>query len=207
MYLYIFGALGTFSHLVLIYPPLMQKITIVGNDSAAKTALIIALSSPTLEIIDLRPGQIQTHISSVKASKLAIYVDEEPDRQIIDRLHGSVRSLVLIARYNSTPNINDLFIPITAFQNFAAKGILKEIRAINKFFDHFQSGTPKLNDIQRKVFLQLGDVVDLSDENNWNSLHLSRSKYFNILEQLRMLVDVEKNWQLIHLAKDPSQLS
>jgi hypothetical protein len=185
----------------------MQKITIVGNDSAAKTALIIALSSPTLEIIDLRPGQIQTHISSVKASKPAIYIDEEPDRQIIDRLHASIRSLVLIARYNSTPNINDLFIPITAFQNFAAKGILKEIRAINKFFDQSQSGTPKLNDIQRKVFLQLGDVVDLSDENNWNSLHLSRSKYFNILEQLRMLIDVEKNWQLIHLAKDPSQLS
>jgi hypothetical protein len=184
----------------------MQKITIVGNDSAAKTALIIALS-PTLEVIDLRPGQIQAHISTIRTNKLAIFIAEEPDRQIIDRLHGAVRSLVLIAKCNSTPNINDLFIPIATFQNLTAKGILKEIRAIKEFIDQSESRAPKLNDIQRKVFLQLGDVVDLSDENNWTSLHLSRSKYFNILEQLRMLIDVEKNWQLIHLAKDSSQLS
>lgn len=179
----------------------MQKIIIVGNDSVAKTALVIALNS-TLEITDLRPGQIQAHINSIKASKTVIFVAEEPDRQTIDRLHGLVKSLILIARYNSTPNINDLFVLIAPFQSFTAKGILKEIRAIREFIDQSQSQTPRLNEIQQKVFSRLGEVTDLSDENNWNLLHLSRSKYFNILEQLRMLLDVEKNWQLIQLARD-----
>jgi hypothetical protein len=181
----------------------MQKITIVGKDSDAKNALIIALS-PTFEIIDLRPGQIQAHASSIKINELAILVAEDPDRKIIDRLHGCARSLILIAKYNSTPNINDLFIPIATFQNFAAKGILREVQAIKEFIDESQSHVPKLNEIQQKVFLQLRNITDLSDENNWKSLHLSRSKYFSILEQLRMLIDVEKNWQLIHLAKDSS---
>jgi hypothetical protein len=183
----------------------MKKTTIVvvGQDSAAKNALIIALH-PTLEIIDLRPGQIQTNANIIKTSRSVIYVADEPDRQIIDRLHGLIKSLVLIARHNNIPNINDLFIPIAAFQNFAAKGILKEIQLITEFIDQSQLHTPKLNEIQQKVFLQLRNVTDLSDENNWNSLHLSRSKYFSILEQLRMLIDVEKNWQLIQLAKDAS---
>jgi hypothetical protein len=181
----------------------MQKITIVGNDSAAKNALIIALH-PTLEIIDFRPGQIQANANSIKTSESVIYVADEPDRQIIDRLHGLVKSLVLIGRHNITPNINDLFIPIAAFQNFAAKGILKEIQLIREFIDQSQPHAPKLNEIQYKVFSRLKNVTDLSDEDNWNSLHLSRSKYFSILEQLRMLIDVEKNWQLIQLAKDSS---
>lgn len=171
----------------------MQKITVLGKDSAAKTAVIIALN-PTIEIIDLCPEQI--HVSNIKATSLAIYIAEEADQQIIDRLHGRFKSIILIAEDNSTPNINDLFIPIAAFQNFATKGILKEIRAIKEFI----SRKPKLTDTQQKVFFQLSK--GLSDEDNWNYLHLSRSKYFNILEQLRMLYDVEKNWQLTQLARD-----
>jgi hypothetical protein len=178
----------------------MQKITVMGKDSLAKTAIIIALS-PTIEVIDLRPEQINTRISAIKASTVTIYIDEEPDQQIIDRLHGSVRSVVLIAGHNDTPNINDLFIPITTFQNFATKGIMKEIRAIKEFIIQPKS-KPKLNDTQQKVFLQLAEGLDLSDEKNWQCIHLSRSKFFKILEQLRMLYDVEKNWQLIQLAKD-----
>jgi hypothetical protein len=72
--------------------------------------------------------------------------------------------------------------------------------AIRGFADRSQSKKPKLNDIQEKVFLQLGK--GLSDEDNWNSLLMCRSRYFSILEQLRTLFDVEKNWQLTKLAKD-----
>jgi hypothetical protein len=177
----------------------MQKITVMGKDSLAKTAIIIALN-PTTEVIDLRPEQINNRISAIKASSVAIYIDEEPDQQIIDRLHGSVRAIILIARRNGIPNINDLFIPITPFQGASTKGVIKEIRAIKKFIQPQKD--LKLNDIQAKVFLRLFHVTDLSDKNNWESIHLSRSKFFSILEQLRMLFDVEKNWQVIQLAQD-----
>jgi hypothetical protein len=177
----------------------MQKITVMGKDSLAKTAIIIALS-PTIEVIDLRPEQINTRISAIKASTVTIYIDEEPDQQIIDRLHGSVRAIILIARRNGIPNINDLFIPIAPFQGASTKGVIKEIRAIKKFIQPQKD--LKLNDIQAKVFLRLFHVTDLSDKNNWESIHLSRSKFFSILEQLRMLFDVEKNWQVIQLAQD-----
>jgi hypothetical protein len=64
---------------------------------------------------------------------------------------------------------------------------------------NLQTQILKLNDIQRKLFFQL--AKDLSDKENWEFLHLSRSKYFNIIGQLKMLFDVDKKWQLVNLAR------
>jgi hypothetical protein len=55
-----------------------------------------------------------------------------------------------------------------------------------------------LSNIQRKVLLQL--AKGLPDEDNWNSLYLGRSQYFNILSQLRILFNVKKNRDLTLLA-------
>jgi hypothetical protein len=57
-----------------------------------------------------------------------------------------------------------------------------------------------LSVIQRKVLLQL--AKGLPDEDNWNSLRLSRSQYFNVLSQLRIIFNVKKNWELTQLAMD-----
>jgi hypothetical protein len=76
----------------------------------------------------------------------------------------------------------------------------EEFQPTNELQERSQPNRPKLTNIQRKVFLQLGQ--GLSDENNWMSLGMCRSRYFSILEQLRSLFDVEKNWELIRLARD-----
>jgi hypothetical protein len=178
----------------------VPKIIVLGKDSVAKTAVIIALN-PNTEIIDLQCSK-QLQGSSTKTTTLAIYIEEEPNQQIIDQLHGIFKSIILIARKNISPNINDLFVCIGIFEDFTAKSILEEIRVIREFISKSQSLSPRLNNIQQRVFLEL--AKGLPDEVNWRYLNLSRSKYFSILEQLRMLYDVEKNWQLVQLSKELS---
>jgi hypothetical protein len=136
---------------------LMQKITVVGKDSAAKNAVIIALKS-NFKVINLLPEQVD--IKNVNSINLVLHLNEDPDQQDQDS-----------ERLN---NLCSLSLQL-------------------------QSQIHKLNDIQRNVFLQL--PKRLSDQGRWTSLHLSRSRYFSILEQLRGLFDVESNCQLTQLAK------
>jgi DNA-binding CsgD family transcriptional regulator len=57
---------------------------------------------------------------------------------------------------------------------------------------------PRLNDKQREVFLQLGQ--NLSDEENCQALHIGRSCYFSVLEELRMIFEVKKKSELVRLS-------
>jgi hypothetical protein len=131
----------------------MQKITVVGEDSAAKKAVIVALRS-NFKVIDLHQEQID--INNANPGGLAVYVEAIHQQ-------NSRRS-------NSRP----LFL-----QSHVSK--------------------PKLNNVQQRVFLRLAN--GLSDEANWEFLHLSRSEYFKVLKQLRMLFEVGKNWELVRLAR------
>jgi hypothetical protein len=124
----------------------MQKITVVGKDSEAKKAVIVALRS-NFKVIDLHQEQIDT--DNINSGGLAVYVEA--------------------------------------------------LRQQNSRRSKSHSSKPKLNNVQQRVFLQLAN--GLSDEANWESLHLSRSEYFKVLKQLRMLLEVGKNWKLIQLAK------
>jgi hypothetical protein len=136
----------------------MQKITVVGKDSAAKKAAVIALKS-NFKVIDLLPEEIE--IKKINSTNLVVYINEETSiQENTERLNFNSHSAIL----------------------------------------QFQPCRPKLTNIQRKVFLQL--AKGLSDKDNWISLRMCRSRYFNILEQLRSLFDVEKNWELVQLAKN-----
>jgi hypothetical protein len=134
----------------------MQKITVVGKDSAAKNAAITALRHD-FKVIDLCLEQID--INNINAAGLVVYVDEEPDQQNFGQLNVNSHSVMLQS----------------------------------------QSRRLNLSDIQQRVFLQLGK--GLPDNANWEFLHLSRSEYFKILRQLRILFETSKNWELIQLAK------
>jgi hypothetical protein len=76
----------------------MQNITVVGKDSAARTAVIIALNS-NFKINDLLPEQI--YFDDLSAADLVIYIAEQPDQQIIDRLHECGKSIILIGIYTN----------------------------------------------------------------------------------------------------------
>jgi hypothetical protein len=82
----------------------MKKITVVGTDSAAKTAVIIALRS-NFKVIDLRPEQID--IKNINSAGLVVYVDEEPDQHNIRRLNFNSRSLILQSQSRSL-NLSDI---------------------------------------------------------------------------------------------------
>jgi hypothetical protein len=135
----------------------MQKITVVGKDSAAKKAAVTALKS-SFKVTNLRPEQVG--IKDMNSASLVIYFNEESSQQNIER-----------------PNLNPYSVNLQP-----------------------QFRRPKLNSLQRKVFLRL--AKGSSDEDNWTSLQICRTRYFIILEQLRGVFDVEKNWELIQLAKD-----
>jgi hypothetical protein len=76
----------------------MQKITIVGNDSAAKNALMTALD-PIGRIIDLPPEQI----TKDNINPISIYVDKDPSQKVIDSLEASPK-FILVAKNNSYSN-------------------------------------------------------------------------------------------------------
>jgi hypothetical protein len=132
----------------------MQKITVVGKDSAAKNAVVIALRS-NFKVIDLHPEQ--TDINNINSAGLILHVNEEPNQEKSKRPNS--RSVTL----------------------------------------ELQTSKAELSDIQQRVFLQLAN--GLSDKDNWESLYLSRSEYFKILRQLRILFDMGKNWELTQLAR------
>lgn len=81
----------------------MQKITVVGKDSPAKTAVINALNSNP-EIIDLRPDQI--YLNNINCANLIIYVSEEPDQCIIERLNSNSHLVILQSQHRA--KLNDI---------------------------------------------------------------------------------------------------
>jgi hypothetical protein len=174
----------------------MQNITVVGKDSAARTAVIIALNS-NFKINDLLPEQI--YFDDLSAADLVIYIAEQPDQQIIDRLHECGKSIILIGRNKGDRDMIDLFIPIMAFQNFAAKGILKGIRLIIEFVDKFYSDRLGLDATQKKVIYHLSKSS--SEAEILADLKIGRRAYYTILAQLRVFYGVSKNRQLIQIAQ------
>ncbi len=172
----------------------MQKITLVGKDSGLKTAILVGLN-PIYEVQSLYPDQIY---NNGNIANLAIYITDKPDQRVINLLHESVKSIVLLSKINGLPNANDQFIPTANFQGFAPEDALASIRAIREFIDQVE-GVPKLSKNQRDVFTQL--AKDLPDSRNIEDLRISRSLYYSILEQLRIIFEVQKNRQLVLFAK------
>jgi hypothetical protein len=178
----------------------MQKITVVGKDSAAKNAVIVSLNS-TFQVTDLRPDEVS--VNNISDTDLVIYVtDSQPDQQIFERLRAGYRALILISRVKLIGS--DLFISIANFQNFATKGFLKEIQSLRDFVDRFYSDKPGLSDVQQLVISQLSKSS--CEKEALSNLPISRRTYYIILSELRSLYGVSKNWQLIQLIQSMSQI-
>lgn len=171
----------------------MQKITVVGADSSAKTAIIISLNS-SLEIISLRPDAVSFFKNQ---DDLVIYVTESVDRQIYNRLRASCKGLVLVSR--TKLESSDLFIPIATLQNLAGCGILKEIQSLRDFIDKSLSDKLELSNLQRAVLSQL--PKNFTEEEALLELSISRRTYYDTLAKLRLLYGVDKNWQLVQITQ------
>jgi hypothetical protein len=177
----------------------MQKITVVGKDSAARTAVIIALNS-NFKINDLLPEEVS--VNNIGDADLVIYVTElQPDPKILERLRIGYKLVILISKAKSI--ICDLSISIAIYQDLAMKGVLKEIQSLRDFIDRFYSNKLGLSDIQRSVISQLSKSS--SEEEALSTLAISRRTYYVILSELRSLYGVSKNWQLIYLIQNMEQ--
>jgi hypothetical protein len=174
----------------------MQKITIVGNDSAAKNALMIALD-PIGRVIDLQPEQI----TKDNISPISIYVDKDPSQQVIDALEASPKFILVAKNNNSYSNFGiGLFIPIKIFQTFGNREAITYIRLIREYINRSDSRRPKLDENQRRVFNQL--AKNLLDQENCDALAMGRSNYFVVIKQLKILYGVDDKWRLIQLSQD-----
>jgi hypothetical protein len=178
----------------------MQKITVVGADSAAKTAVIIALNS-TFEVTNLLPEEV--NFNNIGETDLVIYVTElQPDRKLFERLRKGYRGLILISKAKLMTC--DLFLSVVNFQSFPAKGVFKEIQLLRDFIIRFFSNREGLSDIQRSVISQLSKSS--SEEEALSTLSISRRTYYVILAELRSLYGVSKNWQLIQIIQNTEQV-
>jgi hypothetical protein len=177
----------------------MQKITVVGTDSAAKNAVVIALNS-TFKVTNLLPEEVSAN--NIGETDLVIYVTESQlDRKLFDHLRRGYRGLILISKAKLMTC--DLFLPVVNFQSFAAKGIFKEIQSLRDFISRFFSNKVGLSDIQRSVISQLSKSS--SEEEALSTLSISRRTYYVILAELRSLYGVSKNWQLIQIIQNTEQ--
>jgi hypothetical protein len=177
----------------------MQKITVVGESSAAKNAVIISLNS-TLKIIDFLPEEVSTN--NVGETDLVIYVTElHPDRQIFERLRTVYGGLILISR--TKLRRSDFYLSDVNFHSLATKEVLKEIQSMRDFIDKFFSSRAELNDIQLSVINQLFEGS--GEREVLSALSISRRTYYSILSELRSLYGVSKNWQLIQRIQNMKQ--
>lgn len=179
----------------------MRKITVVGEDSAAKNAVIVSLNS-TLEVTRLLPEEVS--VNNIGDTDLVIYVTEsQPDQKILERLRIGYKLLILISKAKSI--ICDLFVSITIFQNLAMKGAFREIQSLRDFINRFYSDKSRLSDVQRSVISQLSKSS--SEEEALSTLSISRRTYYAILSELRSLYGVSKNWQLIQTIQNMEHTS
>jgi DNA-binding CsgD family transcriptional regulator len=182
-----------------------MKIAIVGSDTAAKSAVIIALSKE-IDLLDLSLQQIS--VASTTEIKLLIYI---PDLMIsekhpIDQLRETYQSIIFISQ-SSDPLLrdSDLFVPIAPFNSFNTELVLRELFSIRKFIYSLNPSVPPLTDIQLQVLDKY--YMGLSKEEASAELKISPRTYQNILTDLRMLFGVLKNRELIHLISIPTLLT
>jgi hypothetical protein len=168
----------------------MQKITIVGNDSTAKTIVRSSLDL-VFEILDLLPEQLS--INNIGTTESVVYITDLVDDRTFERLRIGHKSLILISTTKSTNT--DLFIQIADFQSVTDK-ILKRVRLIKAFVD--LSTGRELSEEHKKLHKLL--IERRSPEYIMNTLGIRKTKYFAMEKELRLLLGVEKNWQLSHLA-------
>jgi hypothetical protein len=112
----------------------MQTL-IVGSDSQAKITLVTSLASesPLNTAIDLQPQDFASW--NTTDVDCAIYIDAEPDLQIIDQLCEATLPLILVTTGNFRL-CSDLFVPFAAFDDSmsaveAVHNIKKVIAASN----------------------------------------------------------------------------
>jgi hypothetical protein len=182
-----------------------MKIAIMGSDTAAKSAVIIALSKE-IDILDLPLQQIS--VVSTTEIKLVIYISDlmTLDQHIVDRLRETYESIIFISQ-SSDPLLrgSDLFVPIAPFNSFNTELILRELFSIRKFIYSLNPSIPPLTDIQLQVLEKY--YMGFSKEEASVALRISPRTYQNILTDLRIIFGVLKNRELIHLISIPKLLA
>lgn len=182
----------------------MQKITIVGKDSAAKSAVIVALSEE-IDIIHLPVHKISTTFTT--ESKLVIYItNAQLNHHIIDRLHETYESMILVSPVSSFPlRDSDLLVSIAPFESFQTELILKKILSIRRFIHRLNPLFPTLTDIQLQVLEKY--YKGFSKEKAAASLNMSARTYQNTLTDVRILFGVPTNREIIHLVSTSKLLA
>jgi hypothetical protein len=170
-----------------------MQITVVGKDSTAKNAVIMALD-PIGRIIDLQPE----HFTKDSINPVAIYIDKEPNASLVASLVASAK-FILIAKNNSHLNTG-LFIPIRVFQSFGNREAIAYVRLIREYINRSDTQQPKLDENQQRVFNQL--AANLSDQENCDALAMGRSNYFVVIKQLKILYGVDDKWRLLQLSQE-----
>jgi hypothetical protein len=166
----------------------MQKITIAGKDSDAKSVLISSLDL-SFQIKNLLPEEL--NISNIGAADVVIYVTDLIDIHTFERLRIGHKSLILISAVDRSDT--DFFIPIANFRNSITEEILQGIRSIKEFI--VQSSIANLSEDHKKVLDLL--IAGGSEGEHLKHLDFGRSKYFAILRELRLVLGTQKNWQLV----------
>jgi hypothetical protein len=168
----------------------MKKLTIVGSTSPEKIIIRTSLDL-AFEILDLLPEQLS--ISNIGTTDSVVYITDLVDDRTFERLRLGHKSLILISTTKS-PNA-DLSIQIADFQSVTDK-ILKRVRLISEFVN-LNTGRD-LSEDHKKLHKLI--IERRSPEYIMNTLGIRKTKYFAMEKELRLLLGVEKNWQLSHLA-------
>jgi hypothetical protein len=182
-----------------------MKIAVMGSDTAAKSAVIIALSKE-VDILDLPLQEIST--APATEVKLVIYItNSKPSAIDINRLHEKYESLILISQVSDFFPLRgcDLFIPIAPFESFNSELILREIFPIRKFIYGLNPAIPPLTALQLQVLEKY--YMGFSKEKAASSLNMSPRTYQNILTDVRVLFGAITNRELIHLVSTPTLLA
>jgi hypothetical protein len=168
----------------------MKKITIVGSTSPEKIIIRASLDF-AFGILDLLPEQL--NINNIGTTDAVVYITDLVDDRTFERLRIGHRLLILISTTKLTNT--DLFIQIADFQSVTDK-ILKRVRLIKEFVD-LNTGR-ELSEEHKKLHKLI--IERRSPQYIMDTLGIRKTKYFAMEKELRLLLGVEKNWQLSHLA-------
>jgi DNA-binding CsgD family transcriptional regulator len=180
-----------------------MQILLLADNSPVKIAVTVFLDScPNIQSLDLcLKDTAYIDIDNVDG---AIYIDLEPDLQIVDRLRRTSRQLILIA---SRDENSDLFIPACAFSKsdtaIVAIHNIKNVLQPPERLPELANLTPRQTAI---LALMLGGCTK---GEILAKLEICPRTYQIQLDKIRMLFGVANNERLIaklHFSRTASQI-
>jgi hypothetical protein len=172
----------------------MKNLPIVGNDSPAKVIIFASMQNYLGNTINLSVSEFFS--KEVGSYQVFIYIaDEEPDLMIINRLRTFGKLVILIAARDIS---SDLFIHVAAFENCV--GALLALQKIVGFLKKLGAGSRSIPPSGlNEIHWQALDLycAGKSEAEMISALHVSKTKLYLVLANLRQAYGVDKNRQLL----------